>query len=808
MSIQSRIVYLSGALMACASVTHAWFWEPRGVEVARDGAARAVIVVPSDWEAEPDFPEELPKPAIQRLTARRQLLQASVKDLAHYLGKMSGAEIEILASPVNGDRRTPIYIGSSAQKVFGPVGISRDGLFGFRVVADRRRGLGLYGESEVGTSYAIYELLHQLGCRWYMPSDIGEVVPERTHLVVPEMDAKRAPATSSRTMTQGGGDFLRRNRMGDYGNRIWLSRGDGSLDRFLRPKDREAHPEWWGDYWRLTHPELAKHVADQIIAQLDTVYEPMQRLGLRPTYQLTPRDGQVPTEDPLDRKHDPEPRVWEPAAGRWSVTDRCMLMIGRIAEHVRAKYPNVTFGDYAYVNKSYPPARYPVPDDFQIVIAPIDFNRHHPMTWEDHPNEDWLRTMVKGWGKTGADLGAYWYGINLAEISAPCPFIAKWGTDVAMLLENGLRDWQPETMNGWDSMLPGYYLAIRMAFYPEETPDQILDELWTTFYGAAAEPMARYWNRIDRAYLEANEFAGSPYGYLKIFTTEVMEGARADLDEALAVVETADEHRRVLLIDESFGLFEWYMKMRHDWAAGKVADLEDDYAVWRHGVRAMQRKYGVIGRFARDGYPRGLVHVQGRHGNPAWSDGMYSRGYKDGSRMEREYDRFGKPMVEWKWRHNPGPEKDSIPWTDPKFDDASWPVTHVVRDTWSSLGHHLSMTDESRGQSGRMAYRTSQRLGAVPEGKRVFLWIGATDGTARVYVNGKPISYVVPKDTRQNKAGDELDRFSGYCSSAQFDITEALQEGDNQFTILAERVRLNELGTGGLIGPVVLYREK
>jgi len=32
--------------------------------------------------------------------------------------------------------------------------------------------------------------------------------------------------------------------------------------------------------------------------------------------------------------------------------------------------------------------------------------------------------------------------------------------------------------------------------------------------------------------------------------------------------------------------------------------------------------------------------------------------------------------------------------------------------------------------------------------------------------------------------------------------------GDNQFTILCERYRLNELGTGGLMGPVVIYREK
>ena len=52
------------------------------------------------------------------------------------------------------------------------------------------------------------------------------------------------------------------------------------------------------------------------------------------------------------------------------------------------------------------------------------------------------------------------------------------------------------------------------------------------------------------------------------------------------------------------------------------------------------------------------------------------------------------------------------------------------------------------------------------------------------------------------------DRFSGYCKPAQFDVTQALKTGDNPFTILCERTHLNELGTCGLMGPVVVYREK
>ena len=70
------------------------------------------------------------------------------------------------------------------------------------------------------------------------------------------------------------------------------------------------------------------------------------------------------------------------------------------------------------------------------------------------------------------------------------------------------------------------------------------------------------------------------------------------------------------------------------------------------------------------------------------------------------------------------------------------------------------------------------------------------------------MKYVVPANTRRHKAGDLLDAFSGYCKPAQFDITGALETGVNQFTILCDRNWLNELGTGGLMGPVVVYRDK
>lgn len=778
-----------------------------GVTLAEKGQARCVVVVPPTWMEDIELPKELPAKAAGALKGRQTLFRESVKDLALYFGKMSGTKVEIVTALPQGDKRIPVYVGAAAQAVFGPVGISKMGLYGFRVVVDRRRGIGLYGESEGGSSYAVYELLHRLGCRWFMPTDLGEVVPNLPTLAAPVMDEKLAPATIYRNPYSGGADFQRRNRLGPFGGLgpvVWLAEGDGSLNRYFTEEELKAHPEWtYQNQIRLTHPGVADHVARKILAELDTAHAPMRKFGLRPGYSLVPPDGQVLTEDPEERKHDPDPRVWEGAAGRWSVTDRLMVLHGRIAKQVRERYPDVAFGDQAYVNKSLPPAKQPVPTDFRIVICPIDFNRHHPMDWPDHINEFWLRDLVQGWNLKGARINAYWYGINLAEISAPCPFITKWSRDLTILLENNMDEWGPEYMNGWESMMPAYYLSIRMTFNKAEKPAEILDDLWTKFYGTAATPMQRYWTGIDKAYLDAREWSGSPYGYLKIFTPAVMTAARKDIDEALSLARTPLEYRRVKLIDESFELFEMYMKMRNDWAAGNLRNLAEDYETWRWGVRNMQRMYKVPmsgDRYTADAYT-GDGYIQGRHGNPMWSDVMYSVGYKDGSRMEREYVRVGKAMMEWKWKHNPGPEADSLPWTTAAFDDKEWKSTHVVRDTWSSLGHHFSLTDDASGRSGRMAYRTRQNLPAIPAGKKVFLWIGSTDGSAKVCVNGTPIKYV-------NDKGEERDKFSGYSSAAKFDITAALKAGDNQFTILCERTGLNELGTGGLLGPVVVYREK
>ena len=276
-------------------------------------------------------------------------------------------------------------------------------------------------------------------------------------------------------------------------------------------------------------------------------------------------------------------------------------------------------------------------------------------------------------------------------MSAPCPFIAKWGTDIRILLENNLVAWNLETMNGWDSMLSGYYISARMTFDAKEPPEEILNDLWTRFYGPAAKPMASYWTGIDKAYLDAREYAGSPYGYLSIFTPEVMRSARADLVAALKAAGKPDGafSRQVKLIDESFGLFEQFMAMRNDWADGKLADLDPDYEAWRTDGAELCATRLTHARMEMDAQPQP-------------GDGCVSPDCVGLQRQRLAGDACGPRHLEF---------------------------------------YRPSLIHDRRGirQVGPNGLPYVKEGGPLPKGKKAFLWIGMTDGRARIFVNGQHI---------------------------------------------------------------------
>src|ERR671914_61068 len=87
------------------------------VTLAQNGVTKAAIVVSPVVMAEDKKLEPTTPFAEGAAESDRRLLRESVKDLALYLGKMSGAKVAVLTTvPAGNDKRLLILIGTLAQQ--------------------------------------------------------------------------------------------------------------------------------------------------------------------------------------------------------------------------------------------------------------------------------------------------------------------------------------------------------------------------------------------------------------------------------------------------------------------------------------------------------------------------------------------------------------------------------------------------------------------------------------------------------------------------------------------------------------------
>lgn len=780
-----RTPYLAFALFLLAtSATYA------DVTLIDNGQAKARIHVAASVMAEDQKPTGKPV-AWQAGEAerQRQRLRESVKDLAAYLTKISGAPIEVVtAPPVADDKTVAILIGDLATQVFGPSKTKAPYKQGFRYVVTPGK-VGLLGESDLATSYAIYELLDRLGCRWYMPSELGEVVPKLKTIALPEVDFSSAPGTIYRGIWFADDAYRRRNRHGGL-----LLHAGHALEGYVTNEQRKEHPEWIAEVGGKPHPRrlkwsipaVADAIADKWITDLgkDAV----------PSVSLSPDDGVDFDESAQDKAIDAGD--FDTTSQSVSLTDRMLVLGNRIADKVSKQYPDTLFGMLAYGPTTRPPVREKVHPNLVPQLAPITYSRSHPMTDDNVPDNKEFRYLVEGWGRAAKMTSVYFYGWFLAEPSAPNPMIAKWSVDTPMVLKHGCQFWQPETMPNFETSMHAVYLGCRLAWNPQLKPDEIIDELNTRFYGHAAKEMTAYWNYIDNVWVNTPDYSGCGFGYLRRWTPERLVRARELMDIALAAAETTEELERIRLADASLELFELFMKLRRDQAEGRFANLATDADYWRGRVNYLGEHYKDQYTFTR--VPYRLTTVNG-----SYFQQFYQQTYNDASRVAKDFVIL-TPQPLREFRYQADGEKAGSPksgeaqgWSKADFDDSAWKSTDVCVETWSAIGYHSWFKS--------MWYRTSVKLPAVPaaaKNKKVYLWLGSTDGSAKVFINGQHIPYVDAK-------GMQLDEFNGYCQPGSFDITSAIKPGaTNQISILCTRTFFNELGTGGLLGPVTVYREK
>lgn len=780
--MRSLMISLLGLLLCRLVVAAA----PASVTLVQDGKARCAIYVPAPVMEDDNksiLLQNGPEADVERARIR---LRDSVNDLALYLKKMSGVSIPIYTrKPLPADGKVALLIGDYAVDVFGKPAKSSPFGQGWRLVVTPK-AVGFIGESGESTSYAIYEVLDRLGCRWYMPSDMGEVVPSLKTISLPVQDTSSIPRVISRKIWGTAYAYQRRNRLG--GLQVNASH---ALEGYIPKEELDAHPEWKalidgvrGDTGRICwgNPEVVDAVARGVIKYLNTYHYD--------SVSLSPNDGASFCE--CDKCKALDQGDWDPSMNCVSLSDRYIHFINQVAERVEKKYPKVLFGFYAYVQYTRPPVKEKLNPNLVPMFAPITYCRAHAMTDATCPSRHQLLDYVKGWGKASSHFGLYEYAYNVAEVMAPNPMITKWGTELPIFYGNGLDIWNPETMSSFDNLLPGFYMGIRMSWDPSQKPKAILDEFYPKFYGAAAQPMQRYWEFIDATWTKTPEHAGSNYAYGRIFTPQVMSTARADLNEALNACITPMEYRRVKIVSDSFSFFEGYINLRNRLFAGEYYkdgqwNLDDQYKVWYARGYGYALDYKEQYAFCPRGYD---ALIWGPHS----IDGYWGQTFKDGMRIAQNYAMIGKPINAWRYKADKDKQGETAGWQGAGYDDNQWPAMDVSRDTMSDIG----LFD----YFGALWYRTKVQLPSITAGKKVYLWVSNFDTICKLYVNGRLVPYVDEK-------GVATPECTLYSRPFSYDITPVIKPGaENTIAIIGTRTVLNEIGTGGLQGPVMIYQDR
>jgi hypothetical protein len=748
------------------------------VTLIKDGKCdTAIYVAPEVMEAKEvgsSTPYAERAPAMFRMRARD-----SVKDLALYLGKMTGATVPVHTRLPAADEQTiPILIGSYANNAFGPFTMKTDFKQGMRLVVSSK-GIGMQGETDEGVSYAVYELLDRLGCRWYIPDEMGEVIPHLKEVTLPEMDLKQAPGTVARNIWYADADFKRRNRLGGFP----FTAGH-ALEGYITKEQLEANPEWNAEIngkrqlqkcdvgYRIcwANPEVSAAVADSIITRLDQSFNPC--------VSISPGDGVNFCE--CDKCKALDTGDWDPSMSLVSITDRYINFCNRVAERVTKEYPEVKLGFLAYVQFTRPPTREKLHPALIPQLAPITYCRAHTLDDPTCESRQVIKHLLEGWGKVSENIAMYEYYFHLAEVAAPFPAIKRNVVELPAQYQNGVTMWTPETMPNFESFMPGLYLGMRMAWNTKADPRDILQDFYADYYGTAAKPMADYYQHIDDLWTTVPEHVGCGFSYMRRFTPQAMAEARAKMDAALAACNTEMETRRVQLANECLRQHELFMKLRRDYFAGNPATIEADSQRWVQTHQALAVKYQENSTFSEYGV--------------SYFNSFYNRSYQDLGRIGRDFVITGKPQLSWRYAVDKEKQGEAQGWQQPAFNDAAWKATDVAVETWSTLALD--------GYYGAVWYRSQVRVPAIPAGKKVYLWVGATDGACKLFVNGRHVPFV-------NAKGEQVAEANDYCTPFSFDVSGNIKpDADNQITILATRNFLNELGTGGLMGPVLIYREK
>ncbi|MFN0195163.1 MAG: DUF4838 domain-containing protein, partial [Planctomycetaceae bacterium] len=275
--------------------------------------------------------------------------------------------------------------------------------------------LKCWERDERGSLNAVYEYLSRLGVRWYLPGELGEVVPKKTSLELPEVNETVHPDFALRYPYQYAHMFgheattrdealwqlrmrwnLAPDVIGDFG--MGLSHGMNPI--YMRPEVRAAHPEYYALYSgkrdELKVGQARPCLSSEGLFQQNVKYvRSMYEIVDAPMVSVMPQDGYTTLcQCELCEGKGTLERGWD-----GQISDYVWDYVNRVATEVYKTHPDRKVSCYAYGTYLLPPTK--IDKLSPNLVVGICQNRnlfYEPDEWQKFLKlkQSWLDKMHEG----------------------------------------------------------------------------------------------------------------------------------------------------------------------------------------------------------------------------------------------------------------------------------------------------------------------------------------------------------------------------------------------------------------------------
>jgi hypothetical protein len=534
-------------------------------------------------------------------TASKSEVKAA-QELTQYWGKITGKALTFErsdATPAYSPQQPLVVIGhhsanadlaATLSEVEETIIDARPGLL--RLVGGRQEPIvednGTVFARDRGTLYAVYNVLDELGVRWYRPETWGEHVPKTAEIKL-EAGLRRHKPTFKYRMsfmnyrywsdTTAAQDALAmrwayRNRVNTVSGYFIRNEEFGGT-RFIHTQHNysnlvpakqyfKTNPEYFAlvDGKRIENGQLClgNPQVQELVAQ--KVLEFSDKRKRFETVSIEPDDHsrwcQCELCTAMDDPNQTTPSVVPDATpsrpmGNISTSNRVARFGTIIAQKVAQVKPDLKVVWLAYLQQTEPPSKVQsLPANTLVSPAAFSSAFSDPqLAYSDYskalhdptsaPNQRFVN-VLQGWGKmTELITREYWSGIAWV---GPMPLIATMKDRLTAYQKYNVSGFYNEVHPHWGPQGIDLYFYTRLAWKPEMDVEKELDLYCENYYGPAAEPMKRYHRLLEDA-----AHAGIPhYSYgintYAIFTPQVLAEMEKHITQAKALIGAQEPYRK------------------------------------------------------------------------------------------------------------------------------------------------------------------------------------------------------------------------------------------------------------------------